>query len=262
MPNEKSKKPLLLRSPLRVLRRRFWLHPINDFVGGLMAAIVALPLCLAFGVASGLGAAAGLYGAVACGIFAAVFGGTPGQCSGPTGPMTVVAAAVYSANPDRPELVFAVVIAAGLMQIALGYSKAAQLIHYLPYPVLSGFMIGIGVIILCIQVAPLFGLPGTANVLSAIQNFPTIFTLEQGRHSCQCSNICMYLWNAVHFKADTGIFGRHCSIFVALSCIESEHPSHWRNPIATAFSALAEHPIYRHARHSAKRTDDCRAWID
>lgn len=141
-----------------------------------MAAIVALPLCLAFGVASGLGAAAGLYGAIACGIFAAVFGGTPGQCSGPTGPMTVVTAAVATANPGRPELVFAVVIAAGVIQIALGYSKAAQLIHYLPFPVLSGFMTGIGVIIVSIQLLPFFGLPSTANVLSSLQNLPEIVT--------------------------------------------------------------------------------------
>lgn len=139
-----------------------------------MAAIVALPLCLAFGVASGIGAAAGLYGAIACGIVAGMFGGTPAQCSGPTGPMTVVAAAIFAANPGRPELVFAVVIAAGFLQIGLGYLKAAQLMHYLPYPVLSGFMIGIGIIICSIQIAPTFGLPSTGSVLMAIERLPNI----------------------------------------------------------------------------------------
>lgn len=173
---DRAKKKFHPRAALRHLGHRFLGNPIGDLTGGLMAAIVALPLCLAFGVASGLGAASGLYGAIACGICAALFGGTPGQCSGPTGPMTVVAASVLSANPDRPELLFAVVIAAGFMQIALGYSKAAQLIHYLPYPVLSGFMIGIGVIICSIQIAPLFGVPGTSNVISAIQAFPAILT--------------------------------------------------------------------------------------
>jgi sulfate permease, SulP family len=162
------------RTFIRMLERRFLGHPVADLTGGLMAAIVALPLCLAFGVASGMGAQAGLYGAIACGIMASVFGGTPGQCSGPTGPMTVVAAAVLTASDGRTELVFAVVIVAGILQVAFGYLKAAQLIHYLPYPVLSGFMIGIGVIIFFIQLAPLFGLPGTASVLTAIHHLPMI----------------------------------------------------------------------------------------
>lgn len=176
MAETKSRNKLRYRTALRLIKERFWGHPLGDFTGGLMAAIVALPLCLAFGVASGLGAAAGLYGAIASGIFAAMFGGTPAQCSGPTGPMTVVAAAIFSANPNRPELVFAVVLVAGFMQIGLGYLKAAQLIHYLPYPVISGFMSGIGIIIIFIQFAPLFGLSGTTNVLTAIQSLPEIFT--------------------------------------------------------------------------------------
>lgn len=175
--NKNPRTGLRFRTALRLIKERFWGHPFGDFTGGLMAAIVALPLCLAFGVASGLGAAAGLYGAIASGILASAFGGTPAQCSGPTGPMTVVTAALYSSNPGRPELVFAAVIAAGLMQIALGHFGAAQLIHYLPYPVISGFMIGIGVIIIAIQLEPLFGLSGGANVLSAIQHLPDILSL-------------------------------------------------------------------------------------
>lgn len=134
-----------------------------------MAAIVALPLCLAFGVASGLGAAAGLYGAIACGIFSALFGGTPGQCSGPTGPMTVVAAATFAIAPTRPDLVFAATIAAGWLQIVLGFAKAGRLIGYMPYPVISGFMTGIGVIIIFIELGPLFGLPTANSVIGAIE---------------------------------------------------------------------------------------------
>jgi len=156
------------------LKERFLKNPIGDITGGLMAAIVALPLCLAFGVASGLGAAAGLYGAIACGILAALFGGTPGQCSGPTGPMTVVAAAIYSAYSGRPELVFAATLVAGVIQLALGYKKAGQLIGYMPYPVISGFMTGIGAIIVCIELAPLFGLPASGNVLTALQSMTTV----------------------------------------------------------------------------------------
>ncbi|MCW5824666.1 MAG: SulP family inorganic anion transporter [Cyanobacteria bacterium TGS_CYA1] len=153
------------------MSRRF---QFTDLLGGLMAAIVALPLCLAFGVASGLGAAAGLYGAIALGIIAALFGGTPGQCSGPTGPMTVVAAALLSANTERPELVFAAVIAAGFFQIILSRVKAGELISYVPYPVISGFMSGIGIIIIAIEMGPLFGLPATGNVLEAVKSWLTI----------------------------------------------------------------------------------------
>ncbi len=155
-------------------RESFLKNPSGDLCGGLMAAIVALPLCLAFGVASGLGAAAGLYGAIACGIVAALLGGTKAQCSGPTGPMTVVAAAIYSANPDRPDLVFAAAILAGVFQLALGYFKAGQLIGYMPYPVISGFMTGIGAIIVCIEIGPLFGMPASGNVLTALSRLPEI----------------------------------------------------------------------------------------
>lgn len=177
IPNKKPHTQRFLRTTLYLVKERFCGHLLGDLTGGLMAAVVALPICLAFGVASGLGAAAGLYGAIACGILAAVFGGTPAQCSGPTGPMTVVTAALYSLNPGRPELVFAVVIVAGLIQIALGYFGTAQLIYYLPYPVISGFMTGIGVIIISIQLAPLFGLTGNASVLSSLQHLPDIFVL-------------------------------------------------------------------------------------
>jgi sulfate permease, SulP family len=159
---------------LERLRERYFAHPLRDLMGGLMAAIVALPLCLAFGVASGLGAATGLYGAIACGIFAAVFGGTPAQCSGPTGPMTVVAASIIAAHPDHPELVFAAVVTAGLIQIVMGLIKGGDLIHYMPYPVISGFMTGIGAIIICIQLGPLFGLPGSGGVIESLQALPNI----------------------------------------------------------------------------------------
>ncbi len=160
---------------LTVLKEKYWQNPLGDMIGGLMAAIVALPLCLAFGVASGLGAAAGLYGAIACGILAALFGGTPGQCSGPTGPMTVVAAAILSANSGRPDLIFAATVLGGVIQIAMGYAKAGQLIGYIPYPVISGFMTGIGAIIVCIEIGPLFGLPAAGNALAGLESLGSLF---------------------------------------------------------------------------------------
>lgn len=115
-----------------------------------------------------------MYGAIACGILAATFGGTPGQCSGPTGPMTVVAASTFAANSDRPDIVFAAIMTAGLLQVAMGYFKLGKLIHYVPYPVISGFMTGVGVIIIILQIGPLFGLTGSGNVLDALQMFDDI----------------------------------------------------------------------------------------
>lgn len=147
-------------------------HIPGDLIGGLTAAIVALPIALAFGVASGLGAAAGLYGAIACGIFAALFGGTKAQVSGPTGPMTVVVASMVSAHLGHPELIFAAIILAGICQVGLGLLKAGQLIEYIPYPVVSGFMSGIGIIIIILQLRPLVGLPGKGEVLGTLQSFP------------------------------------------------------------------------------------------
>jgi SulP family sulfate permease len=149
-------------------------HLSGDLIGGITAAVIALPLALAFGVASGLGATAGLYGAIACGIFAALLGGTPGQVSGPTGPMTVVTAGVIMTHRDRPDIIFAAIMLAGLLQILLGVFRSGKLIEYIPYPVISGFMSGIGVIIITLQIPPLFGLEGAGNVIEAIQLFPQI----------------------------------------------------------------------------------------
>jgi sulfate permease, SulP family len=152
-----------------------WAHIPGDLTGGLTAAIVALPIALAFGVASGLGAAAGVYGAICCGIFAAMFGGTATQVSGPTGPMTVVVAAMVSAHPGHPELIFAVIALAGILQIGLGFLRAGQLVEYIPYPVVSGFMSGIGMIIIILQLRPLVGLPARGEVLASITSLPEVF---------------------------------------------------------------------------------------
>src|SRR5690606_23296214 len=119
------------------------------------AAVVALPLALAFGVASGAGAMAGLYGAIAVGFFAALFGGTPAQVSGPTGPMTVVFAAVVSLHASNLAEAFTVVMLGGLIQIGFGLARLGRYVQYTPASVVSGFMSGIGVIIILVQLAPL-----------------------------------------------------------------------------------------------------------
>jgi len=147
----------------------------GDIFGGVTAAVVALPLALAFGVASGVGPIAGLYGAIALGFFAAVFGGTPSQVSGPTGPMTVAMAAVIVQYADNPGTAFLIVILAGVIQIALGFLKVGRYVSYTPQSVVSGFMSGIGVIIILIQTLPFVGLPtATGGPLGAISEWPQI----------------------------------------------------------------------------------------
>jgi len=153
----------------------------GDFFGGLTAAVVALPLALAFGVASGAGAAAGLYGAIAVGFFAALFGGTPSQVSGPTGPMTVVMAAILTQTiAEDPQngmaIAFTTVMLAGLLQIAAGQLKLGRYFVMVPFPVVSGFMSGIGVIIILLEIGPLIGGDHYSNPLAALLALPLTLT--------------------------------------------------------------------------------------
>ena len=137
----------------------------GDAFGGITAGIVALPLALAFGVSSGLGPSAGLYGAIFISFFAAFFGGTSTQISGPTAPMTavsmVIIAGIIAANDGSVEkalpAILSVFLLAGLMQIGLGAIGLGKYIRYIPYPVVSGFMTAIGVIILITQILPSLG---------------------------------------------------------------------------------------------------------
>ena len=149
----------------------------GDLFGGLTAAIVALPLALAFGVASGAGAIAGLYGAILTGFFAALLGGTPSQVTGPTGPMTVVMATVFTQliaeNPEHGmAMAFTAVMLGGIFQILFGMLRLGQFITLMPYTVISGFMSGIGVIIVVLQLAPLLGHPAQSSVIIALQELP------------------------------------------------------------------------------------------
>ncbi|MDO5979159.1 SulP family inorganic anion transporter [Flavivirga spongiicola] len=137
----------------------------GDAFGGITAGIVALPLALAFGVSSGLGPSAGLYGAIFISFFAALFGGTNTQISGPTAPMTAVSMVVIAGiiavndgdvNKALPAILL-VFLLAGLMQVGLGVLGLGKYIRYIPYPVVSGFMTAIGVIILITQILPSLG---------------------------------------------------------------------------------------------------------
>ena len=154
----------------------------GDVFGGVTAAVVALPMALAFGVASGAGASAGLWGAVLVGFFAALFGGTPTLISEPTGPMTVVMTAIIAeltATAETTEqgmaMAFTVVMLAGLFQVLFGFLRLGKYITMMPYTVISGFMTGIGVILIILQTAPFLGQASPkGGVIGTIQNLPNL----------------------------------------------------------------------------------------
>ncbi len=155
----------------------------GDFTGGLVAGVVALPLALAFGVQSGMGATAGLYGAIAVGIFAALFGGTETQASGPTGPMTVVSAALVAAAIEMTgslesgmSIILLAFLLGGLFQVIFGLMNIASYVKYFPYPVVSGFMSGVGLIIVILQLFPFAGLDSAKSTVYVVQNLPKLFT--------------------------------------------------------------------------------------
>ena len=145
--------------------KKFFANFKGDAFGGITAGIVALPLALAFGVSSGLGPSAGLYGAIFISFFAAFFGGTPTQISGPTAPMTavsmvVIASIIATHDGDVTKAlpyILTVFLLAGLVQVGLGVLGFGKYIKYIPYPVVSGFMTAIGVIILVTQILPSIG---------------------------------------------------------------------------------------------------------
>jgi sulfate permease, SulP family len=150
----------------------------GDLFGGITAGIVALPLALAFGVQSGLGAAAGMYGAILLGLTAAILGGTASQISGPTGPMTVVSSVViltaiesYGSIEQGFGFIVAIFVLSGLIQIAFGILKLGDYIRYIPYPVVSGFMSGIGIIIIILSLFPFMGQASPKTVIDVVLNF-------------------------------------------------------------------------------------------
>lgn len=161
----------------------------GDIFGGITAGIVALPLALAFGIqafgsiddpsASSMGALAGLVGATMLGFFASLFGGTHSQISGPTGPMTVITASLISGVWTAHQSLSAVLISmsmaglfCGLFQILFGVIKIGKYVRYIPYPVLSGFMSGIGVIIILQQLYALAGLKSPVLTIDMITEMP------------------------------------------------------------------------------------------
>ena len=142
----------------------------GDILGGLNAAIITLPQALAFGVATGFGASAGLWGAVILSFVAGILGTKVPMISGVTGPVAIVIASIMHAlNKDLSSVIFIILIA-GIFQILLSLTKLTEIVKYVPYPVISGFMNGVGIIIIIMQINPLVGLPVSANTISSIEN--------------------------------------------------------------------------------------------
>ena len=154
----------------------------GDLFGGVTTAVISLPLALAFGVASGAGAEAGLWGAIMVGFFAALFGGSTSLISEPTGPMTVIMTAVLTSMIAKyPEtgmaITFTVVMMAGAFQVLLGTLKLGKYVTLMPYSVISGFMSGIGVILIILQLSPLLGHAApTGGVMGTLVELPNTLT--------------------------------------------------------------------------------------
>lgn len=167
---------------MQLINRIHFRNLQGDIFGGVTAAIIALPMALAFGVASGAGASAGLWGAVLVGFFAALFGGTPTLISEPTGPMTVVMTAVIAnltaSNPENGlAMAFTVVMMAGIFQIILGTLRLGRYVTLMPYTVISGFMSGIGIILIILQTAPFLGQSSPAGgVLGTLGSLPELLS--------------------------------------------------------------------------------------
>ncbi len=145
----------------------------GDLFGGITSAVVALPVALAFGIASGLGAAAGMYGAIAVGFFASVLGGTRSQISGPTPSMTVAMVVILSTHANTLLEALTVVVMAGLIQVLMGIFRTGRFVVYTPHVVVSGFMSGIGIIIMLIQLLPFLGSPTSPEgPMGALRGLP------------------------------------------------------------------------------------------
>ncbi len=143
-----------------------------DLRAGIVSAIVVLPLALAFGVVSGLGPIAGLWGAVAVGFIAAVAGGTRVQISAATAPVALAVSFVLVRYADSPVEALTIIFIAGIIQVLLGLLRIGNLFQYTPHSVTSGFVSGVGVMVVLLQVLPFFGAdPVMGNPIDSIRHW-------------------------------------------------------------------------------------------
>lgn len=150
----------------------------GDVLAGITVAMVVLPMALAFGVASGLGAISGMWSAIAAGLIAGPLSGSPWSVGGPTGPMTIQILTILQGHPlpdGSPNVVFAftTVALAGFILICLGMAKLGEFIKFTPYSVISGFMTGLGLLYMLLQLNPFLGLPGAKSITAAITGLPS-----------------------------------------------------------------------------------------
>ena len=148
----------------------------GDFFGGIIAAIIAFPQALAFGVASGMGASAGIWGAIILSLIAGGLGCNLPFVSGPTGPTAIIIATVVATCSGDMSSVITVLIMAAIFQMIISLTSIPRMIKYVPYPVISGFLTGIGLIIIILQLSPLLGGEAQSSTIKAIMNYPDVFS--------------------------------------------------------------------------------------
>lgn len=152
---------------------------LGDIFGGLNAAIIALPQALAFGVATGFGASAGIWGAIILCFAAGILGSKVPMISGITGPVAIVVASIMHALNKDINSVLLIILMAGIFQIILSLTKLTEIVKYVPYPVISGFMNGVGTIIIIMQLNPLFGLQPFSNTIESLEHiFTSVHTMN------------------------------------------------------------------------------------
>ncbi len=144
----------------------------GDLTGGFLGAVIALPQALAFGVAIGIGATSGLWGAVILCFTAGILGCNQPLLSGPTGPAAIVTASAFATLHGKPETLFAVIFLSGIFQIIISRTRLTDIVKYIPYPVISGFMNAVGTILIILQLGPFLGNKSLATPLLSIKNFP------------------------------------------------------------------------------------------
>ena len=148
----------------------------GDIFGAIIAGIIALPQALAFGVASGFGASAGIWGAIILAFIVGVIGCKHPVVSGPTAPIAIILASAFVATSGNISDVLLILIMASILQILISLTSAPQLIKYVPYPVISGFLSGIGLIIIILQTPVLLGGITSPSTIQAIMNIPELIS--------------------------------------------------------------------------------------
>lgn len=143
---------------------------IGDVFGGINSAIITLPQALAFGVATGFGASAGMWGAIILCFIAGILGPKIPIVSGATGPVAIVVATMVTALGYDLRAATTIILMAAIFQLICSFTKLPEIVKYVPYPVISGFMNGVGFIIIILQLNPLLGHESLSSTVDTILN--------------------------------------------------------------------------------------------